>query len=93
MIRGPASAIWGANAMTGVVNIITKAPREMQGTSVTMGFGTFNRSVDGQATDPGNGGTFYTNLTHAGGDQRPMVLQGVGRVLRLRSLCPPGRDD
>jgi len=65
VIRGPASAVWGANAMTGVVNIITKAPREMQGTSVTMGFGTFNRSVDGQATDPGNGGLFYTNLTHA----------------------------
>ena len=65
VIRGPASAIWGANAMTGVVNIITKAPREMQGTSITMGFGTFNRDVDGQTTDPGNGGTFYTNLTHA----------------------------
>ena len=65
VIRGPASAVWGANAMTGVVNIITKAPREMAGTSVTMGFGTFNRSVDGQATDPGNGGLFYTNLTHA----------------------------
>ena len=65
VIRGPASAIWGANAMTGVVNIITKAPREMQGTSITMGFGTFNRSVDGQTTDPGNGGSFYTNLTHA----------------------------
>ena len=65
VIRGPASAIWGANAMTGVVNIITKSPREMQGTSITMGFGTFNRSVDGQTKDPGNGGLFYTNLTHA----------------------------
>jgi iron complex outermembrane receptor protein len=65
VIRGPASAVWGANAMTGVVNIITKAPREMQGTSITMGFGTFNRDVDGQTTDPGNGGSFYTNLTHA----------------------------
>ena len=65
VIRGPASAVWGANAMTGVVNIITKSPREMQGTSITMGFGTFNRSVDGQTTDPGNGGLFYTNLTHA----------------------------
>jgi outer membrane receptor protein involved in Fe transport len=65
VIRGPASAIWGANAMTGVVNIITKSPREMQGTSITMGFGTFNRSVDGQSQDPGNGGMFYTNLSHA----------------------------
>jgi iron complex outermembrane receptor protein len=65
VIRGPASAVWGANAMTGVVNIITKAPREMQGTTLTMGFGTFNREVPGQTTDPGNGGLFYTNLTNA----------------------------
>src|SRR3989454_3420566 len=28
VVRGPASAIWGANALTGVVNIITKSPRE-----------------------------------------------------------------
>src|SRR6185295_6667189 len=34
VIRGPASAVWGANAMTGVVNVITKSPREMQGTSI-----------------------------------------------------------
>ena len=27
VIRGPASAVWGANALTGVVNIITKTPR------------------------------------------------------------------
>jgi outer membrane receptor protein involved in Fe transport len=65
VIRGPASAVWGANAMTGVVNIITKSPREMQGTTLTMGFGTFNRDVEGQASEPGNGGVFYTNLTHA----------------------------
>ena len=65
VIRGPASAVWGANAMTGVVNIITKAPREMQGTTLTMGFGTFNREVPGQTTDPGNGELFYTNLTNA----------------------------
>jgi len=25
--RGPSSAVWGANAMTGVVNVITKSPR------------------------------------------------------------------
>ncbi|HEY7445370.1 MAG TPA: TonB-dependent receptor plug domain-containing protein, partial [Vicinamibacterales bacterium] len=28
VVRGPASAVWGANAMTGVVNVITKSPRE-----------------------------------------------------------------
>ncbi len=30
--RGPGSAIWGANALTGTINIITKSPREMLGT-------------------------------------------------------------
>jgi iron complex outermembrane receptor protein len=37
VIRGPASAVWGANAVNGVINVITKSPREMQGTSVTFG--------------------------------------------------------
>ena len=33
VIRGPASAVWGANAMSGVVNIITKSPRELAGSA------------------------------------------------------------
>ena len=57
VIRGPASAIWGANAMTGVVNVITKSPRELQGTSATIGFGGFNReSSDARAR---HGSLFY----------------------------------
>ena len=48
MIRGPASAVWGANAMTGVVNVITKTPREMQGTSLSIRFGQFDRSQSGR---------------------------------------------
>ena len=30
VIRGPASAVWGANAMNGVVNFISKTPRELE---------------------------------------------------------------
>src|SRR5206468_4979587 len=43
VIRGPASVVWGANALTGVVNIITKSPREAQGTNVTLTAGMFSR--------------------------------------------------
>ena len=32
-VRGPGSAVWGANAMTGVVNLITKRATERVGTS------------------------------------------------------------
>jgi iron complex outermembrane receptor protein len=28
VVRGPASAVWGANAFTGVVNIVTRSPRD-----------------------------------------------------------------
>ena len=66
VIRGPASAVWGANAMTGVVNVITKTPRELAasgGTSLTLGFGTFDRDVTGR--DQSAGSTFYVNGSHA----------------------------
>ncbi|MFZ5950955.1 MAG: TonB-dependent receptor plug domain-containing protein, partial [Candidatus Rifleibacteriota bacterium] len=33
VIRGPGSSIWGANAVNGVINIITSHARSMQGTS------------------------------------------------------------
>jgi outer membrane receptor protein involved in Fe transport len=60
VIRGPASAVWGANALNGVVNVITKAPREMQGTTAVLGFGGFER-----ANDEGAGALWYVSGTHA----------------------------
>jgi iron complex outermembrane receptor protein len=63
VIRGPASAVWGANALTGVVNILTKSPREMAGTSVAFGIGTFNRDVPDAPQD--NGMMFFVRGTHA----------------------------
>ena len=47
VIRGPASAVWGANAQTGVVNIITKSPREIAGTTLTFPAEIFDRDVEG----------------------------------------------
>ncbi|HEY7059106.1 MAG TPA: TonB-dependent receptor plug domain-containing protein, partial [Vicinamibacterales bacterium] len=63
VIHGPASAVWGANALYGVVNVITKSPREMQGTSFTMGVGGFDRSTNDSAQ--GAGTLFYISGTHA----------------------------
>src|SRR5688500_1148024 len=63
VIRGPASALWGANAVSGVVNVITKTPREMLGTSVAAGFGTFDRSTG--TVDEDAGTLWYVNGTHA----------------------------
>ena len=70
VIRGPASAVWGANALNGVINVITKTPREMQGTSFVLGAGAFGRKYD---AEPGSapvsqlrdGSLVYGNITHA----------------------------
>jgi iron complex outermembrane receptor protein len=63
VIRGPASAVWGANAMNGVVNVITKSPREIAGTTFTMGFGGFNRETANSSQSVGS--LFYLSGAHA----------------------------
>ena len=63
VIRGPASAVWGANALNGVVSFITKTPREMAGQSMTFGFGTFDKSVNQNGAS--NGSLFYARGSHA----------------------------
>ncbi len=64
VIRGPASAVWGANAMNGVVNFISKTPRELNGNSATITFGSFDRKAEkGEKLDAGT--MFGINGTHA----------------------------
>jgi len=63
VVNGPASAIWGANAMSGVVNLITKAPRDALGTTLNLRFGSFDRNVTGNPMDSGN--QLMGSLTHA----------------------------
>ena len=41
VIRGPASALYGGNAMGGVINVITKTPEKLEA-SLTGGYGTDN---------------------------------------------------
>ena len=62
VIRGPASAVWGANAMTGVVNIITKSPRESLGGEASFTGGFMNRDA-GSGVGKGAGGLFGANAS------------------------------
>lgn len=62
VVRGPASAVWGANALTGVVNIITKSPREAPGTSVTFSVGAMDRDA-GSTKGKGVGSMFSAGVT------------------------------
>ncbi len=56
VVRGPGSAVWGANALGGVINLITKSPWEAAGTSVSLGAGELS--------------TLYGTLTQAAGGEK-----------------------
>jgi iron complex outermembrane receptor protein len=64
VVRGPASAVWGANAVTGVVNIVTKRPREAPGGTVELFAGGFSRDA-GTEAGLGPGLAFGGNLSYS----------------------------
>ena len=46
VVRGPGGAVWGANAFTGVINIITKKPEDITGGSVSSTLTEFGDSYN-----------------------------------------------
>jgi iron complex outermembrane recepter protein len=45
VIRGPGGTVWGANAVQGVINIITKKASETKGAMVVGGYGTLEHGI------------------------------------------------
>lgn len=92
VIRSPASAVWGPNAMNGVVNVISKTPREMEGTSVGIRFGQFDRSPPGGPFD--GGGLFSFNVTHAHATSDSFAYKvSAGFLTQEAFLRPSGTID
>src|SRR5205823_12186937 len=47
VVSGPGGTLWGANAVNGVISIITKSAKETQGTLLTAGGGNLLRDFAG----------------------------------------------
>lgn len=58
VIRGPGGTIWGANAVNGVINIITKSAKDTHGSLTSIGGGNIDQSIGGFRYGAGNGSNF-----------------------------------
>jgi iron complex outermembrane recepter protein len=76
IIRGPGATIWGANAVLGVINIITRSSRDLHGTTLTAGGGSSERGFGSVATGGLIGPTSYRG--YFGGSNNAPLSQSSG---------------
>jgi len=62
VLKGPASAIYGFNAFDGIINIITKSPQEMKGTTLQFGGGELG-TISSAAVHAGTAGNLGYRLS------------------------------
>ena len=71
VIRGPGAALWGANAVNGVINIITKHSADTQGGLLSAGFGSEEKAFGayrygGEIGDSGHYRVYYKGFERDG---------------------------
>jgi iron complex outermembrane receptor protein len=82
VIRGPGGVVWGANAVNGVINIMTRPAAETQGLSLDVGVGTFARERLGVRYGGTAGGAAYrvfsqwSGQSGAGTEEVPVFANG-----------------
>lgn len=89
VIRGPGAAIWGANAVNGVINVITMSARETQGLLVTGSAGNTQRTQDEVRYGGALGHNAYYRLFGKFRDEAPTAgadgLQGFDGLSQERA--------
>jgi iron complex outermembrane receptor protein len=71
VIRGPGGTIWGANAVNGVINIITKSANATQGALTSLGGGNVNQGVGAARFGGSLGKDFNYRIYGIGLDRGP----------------------
>ena len=71
VIRGPGGSIWGANAVDGVINIITKKSKDTRGGLVSASGGTVDQASLDARYGAGNGKDFNYRVYGKGFDRGP----------------------
>ncbi len=85
VVRGPGASVWGANAVNGVINIITKSTERTQGTLVSGGTGTetsgFANIRHGGVLSPSTHYKIYSKYFNHDGSKREVE----GKIQRAES--------
>ena len=84
VLKGPASASYGFNAFDGIINIITKSPEEMKGTTLQFGAGELG-TISSAAIHAGTMGKFGYRLS-VGRDQNQQWSNRDGLAFRSHKL-------
>jgi iron complex outermembrane recepter protein len=71
VIRGPGGTIWGANAVNGVINVITKSSEETCGTLVSLGTGNVDQGRVGFRYGGGHGDALHYRVYGSGAMRAP----------------------
>jgi iron complex outermembrane receptor protein len=93
VIRGPGGAMWGANAVNGVINVITRSASDTQGLSVELSAGTFEQQRVGIRYGGTVWGADYRVFTQWSGYGDAQTDAGLSAEDRWRSLLTGARAE
>lgn len=87
VVRGPASVLYGSNAMGGVINIITRKSKEPGShTDIRLGYGSYN-TLEAEAANRTHAGRFSSTVTasysRSDGHRANMDYEQAGGYARL----------
>jgi iron complex outermembrane receptor protein len=77
VIRGPGATIWGANAVNGVINIITKKAQDTQGVLMQAGVGTHDQGFTNARTGGRMGDDLYYRVYGKWFERGPGILDDM----------------
>lgn len=99
VIRGAGSALYGADAFAGVINVITRSPRDWQGTEFGFRVGSFN-TRDVWANHAGSAGPvkfgLYVGSSRTDGDSQRVSYDaqtGLDRIYATQASLAPGETN
>lgn len=85
VVRGPGAALWGANAVNGVINIVTRSAHETQGGQATLAVGNVEKGMAnvrwGSTTEEGGAWRLYAR-SRSRDDHQSLTGNGAGDTWR-----------